>query len=183
MIFLVDQDGVVADFDRSFFEAAEKNPRLRGLMTHEKRKSFMVEDDYPAEVAKELTEIYHAPGFFLSLHPVQGSIEAIKEMKSLGHHVIVCSTPLTRHDPCVREKYTWMDNHFGPEGSKMLILTKDKTVVRGRYLVDDKPEIKGVLEKNPEWEQVIFDAPYNRQITGKLRIESDWSNWREILLF
>merc|ERR1712048_684490 len=45
---------------------------------------------------------------------------------------------------------------------KRLILTCDKTTVRGDFLIDDKPSICG--SQQPLWTQIIFDAPYNRDV-------------------
>jgi 5'-nucleotidase len=58
-----------------------------------------------------------------------------------------------------------------------IIVSKDKALVHGDVLVDDKPEIKGAL--TPAWHHVIFDQPYNRQIGG---IRMTWENWRNVLL-
>jgi hypothetical protein len=44
-------------------------------------------------------------------------------------------------------------------------------------LIDDKPEITGV-EKEPTWEHILYDRPYNRGI-NKRRIT--WGNWKDIL--
>ena len=42
-----------------------------------------------------------------------------------------------------------------------IILTRDKTLVRGDILLDDAPLAKG-SSLEPVWEHVYFDQPYNR---------------------
>jgi len=54
---------------------------------------------------------------------------------------------------------------------------KDKTLIIGDILIDDKPEIKGI--STPNWEHIIFDQPYNKNITNKKRI--NWDNFKEVL--
>jgi 5'-nucleotidase len=57
-----------------------------------------------------------------------------------------------------------------------VILTRDKTLVRGDILVDDKPTIAGLA--TPLWRHILFDQPYNRHFPT-LRL--NWFTWREIL--
>jgi hypothetical protein len=45
-----------------------------------------------------------------------------------------------------------------------VILTRDKTLVRGDVLVDDKPEIGGLA--TPHWRHLLYDQPYNRNSPG-----------------
>ncbi|MCT7149596.1 hypothetical protein M1196_23400, partial [Salmonella enterica subsp. enterica serovar Oranienburg] len=63
-----------------------------------------------------------------------------------------------------------------------MIITTDKTLVRGDILIDDKPVISGELPEYStgtnharSWEHVIFDQSYNRHITNRRRI-LDWGD-------
>jgi len=47
----------------------------------------------------------------------------------------------------------------GPSWVDRIVLAKDKTLVRGDVLIDDKPEVTGSL--CPSWEHLVFEAPYN----------------------
>ena len=60
--------------------------------------------------------------------------------------------------------------------SKRTIMSPDKTMVYGDFLIDDKPQ-KGKLE--PDWEQLLFDQPYNKSVKGLRRIT--WRNYKEVL--
>jgi 5'-nucleotidase len=64
----------------------------------------------------------------------------------------------------------------GSEFTKGVILPRDKTLVRGDVLIDDKPTIGGI--STPQWRHVLFDQPYNRHLSGP-RVQ--WENWREVL--
>lgn len=50
---------------------------------------------------------------------------------------IVCSVLL------FSAQYAWIEKHFGHEFLEQIILTRDKTVVSGDILIDDKPDIHG----------------------------------------
>jgi 5'(3')-deoxyribonucleotidase len=79
---------------------------------------------------------------------IAGASEAVREMIDLGHKVWICTSPRSRSPYCVTEKHAWVENYFRSTFVGRLVVTKDKTLVRGRYLIDDQPEIRGTL--NPE---------------------------------
>lgn len=178
MIILIDQDGVLVDFEQGFLKSwREKFPRE--LFIHvEDRKSKSLFDDYPACLKEKISSTYQAPGFYINLPPIPGGRDAIRKIIELGHDVFICTTSMSHFENCIVEKYTWVEKYFSREFTKRIIIAKDKTLVRGAYLIDDNPTIEGLLR--PEWEHIIFDAPYNKN-TGTKRIKSDWSNWREVL--
>ncbi len=177
MIILIDQDGPLADFEKGFLE------KWRAQFPHEffiplhQRKNFYVRDDYPENLRDKVKDLYGAPGFFLGLQPVEGSVEAVKTMYKLGYDVRICSSPLSRYENCVLEKYQWVEEYLGRDFTKRMIFSKDKAIIRGHFLIDDKPVIKGAEEA--EWEHVIYDSPYNRDIRKNRRIT--WNNWRSVI--
>lgn len=44
---------------------------------------------------------------------------------------------------CVFVQYAWVDRHLGPDFLEKVILTRDKTIVSGDILIDDKLDILG----------------------------------------
>jgi len=169
MRILVDQDGVIANFEDGL---------IRGLMDRnitpiplKERRNFKAKDDYPYELSQTINEIITSPGFYRNLNPLEGAIQSLKELASLGHEVFVCTSPLGTYDNCVLEKYHWVEKHIGGNWINRLILTKDKTLINGDILIDDNPLIKGVAK--PSWKQVIYDQPYNKHIECKKRFSWD----------
>jgi 5'-nucleotidase len=177
MIILVDQDDTLADFDGRFLELWRARYPAAPFVSPDQRRNFYLRDDYPAEHSDRLSEIYAAPGFFRNLPPIAGGLEAVQQMLALGHDVRICTAPLDQYEHCVLEKFQWIEQHLGHEFVRRIVLTYDKTLVRGRILIDDRPDIRGAVE--PEWEHVLFDQPFNRQVAGKRRL--NWSNWRAVL--
>lgn len=159
---LVDMDGVLADFETRFLEVW--------------RKKFPNHPHVPLE-KRETDSIYRTPGFFQNLDLISGGKEALAKMQGLGHNVFICTSPISKYENCVLEKYDWVAKNLGYEWTKKMILTKDKTLVFGDILIDDKPEQIGL--RTPTWKHVLFDAPYNKHIKTKLRIT--WDNWEKIL--
>jgi 5'-nucleotidase len=177
MLILLDQDGVLADFELGFHDAWNARHAALGLaLAPSARKSFYVRDDYPAKYREEVEGIYTAPGFFSGLPPVAGAIEGVAKLLSLGHDVRICTSPLNQWRHCVSEKYEWVERHLGADFIHRVIVTKDKTVVHGDVLVDDKPHLTGI--RKPDWRQVIFDQPYNRDAVGP---RMTWQTWEMLL--
>lgn len=40
-------------------------------------------------------------------------------------------------------QYAWIEKHFGHDFLEKVILTRDKTLIAGDFLIDDKPDIQG----------------------------------------
>ena len=177
MIILIDQDNVLADFDGGFLTEWRRQFPTEVFVPFEQRQEFYVYKDYPKELKEKIVSVYTAPGFILNLPRLDGALEAVTQLVELGHEVRICSSPLSSYQNCVEEKYAWVERHFGKDFTKKIILAKDKTVIRGDLLIDDKPEISGLL--NPAWEHIIFDRPWNRTVQENKRLT--WKNWCDVL--
>jgi 5'-nucleotidase len=96
----------------------------------------------------------------------------LQELLVEGGDVYICTSPLSQYRNCVLEKYEWVEEHLGSDFTKRIILTWDKTLVRGDVLVDDKPDIQGLVM--PQWRHILYDQPYNRCLPG---VRMTWRNW------
>ena len=50
---------------------------------------------------------------------------------------------------CVCVQYAWVEKHLGHDFLEQVILTRDKTLITGDILIDDKPDILG-----KDWKRV-----------------------------
>jgi 5'-nucleotidase len=107
------------------------------------------------------------------------AVAGVRAMHRMGLRVYICTSPLANYSSNVTEKFAWVEEHLGLEWTRRLIIAKDKTLVKGRYLIDDIPDVRGAIK--PEWEHIIFDRVYNRNIPGP-RKRMNWSDWQAILL-
>jgi len=176
MLILIDQDGVLADFERAFHTAWQRAGHDFPAVALERRTSLHVRDDYPQALYGEVEAIYTAPGFYRDLPAIAGALDGMRELLEAGHDVRICTAPLNQYRNCVAEKFEWVEQHLGPGFVDRIILTKDKTVVHGDILVDDNPDIRG--SRRPDWRQVLFDQPYNRHLHMP---RMSWASWREAL--
>ncbi|XP_016141622.1 5'(3')-deoxyribonucleotidase, mitochondrial [Sinocyclocheilus grahami] len=128
--------------------------------------------------------IWESKNFFIDLEPLPGGVEAVKEMSEMENtDVFICTSPIKHYSYCPYEKYAWVEKHLGSEFLEQIILTRDKTIVTGDILIDDKPDILGV-EPNPSWEHVLFTACHNKHLPPNLsqrRLQSWADDWRGVL--
>ncbi len=177
MLLLVDQDNVLADFTRVIYtEMCARGHRERALPPA-KQTTYPLEDHYPSDLLGELKSIYTAEGFFRGLPPIEGALQAVKEMVAEGIDVRICTFPIQAYRNCVGEKYEWVERHLGRAYTSRMILTRDKTIIAGDALIDDNPDITG--SRTPSWRHIVFDQPYNRAVAGP-RLKR-WANWRAAL--
>jgi len=177
MIILIDQDGPLADETTRLFEILQERYPDRPDIYARKRGVFTLRENFSEDFHEAIEDIRRSKNFYLSFQPVPGSTQAIKEMLELGHEVFICTSPLSHYEHCVVEKFQWVEKHLGEEFTRKIILAKDKTVVRGDILIDDRPEVTGAVI--PEWEHILYNSTYNKGVTNKRRV--DWENWREVL--
>lgn len=175
-IVLVDMDGVLTDLDGELLMRFRKRHPELPYVPFEARKKFYAEDEFPSESQVAVRAIIREQEFFFDLLPVRGALAAMKILAEQAE-VFICTAPLLSNKSCIRDKVRWVEKYLGSEWLRRLIITKDKTLVYGDYLIDDKPKITGVCE--PVWEHVIFNAPYNREVLDKRRI--DWTNFQSVL--
>jgi len=191
-VWLIDIDNVLADFEGGFIkEWVRRHPEIP-FVPLEERVHFYIRDDYSEELRPLVEEIHHyTKGFYANLPVVDGAIDALYYIKNCGKEIFLCSKPSSINKFSMIEKYEWVDKNLGPEWSRRIILTRDKTLVLGHILIDDKPDIlHRQVNSKPSWEHIIFDMPYNRPeniqdpllrdyIATKKRI--NWKNYKEVL--
>ena len=179
MLILLDQDGVLADFERGVYEGWHQQYGGEAPIAAQ-RQHFYIRDDTPPEYHEQLQALYTRAGFFEHLPPKAGAIEAAHALVAAGHDVRICTAPINQYRNCVAEKIAWAEHHLGAEWLHRIIITKDKTWVRGDILIDDKPIISGSL--TPTWQHWLYDAPYNRYLTHAKRVEwTQPATWHSLL--
>ncbi len=106
------------------------------------------------------------PGFFVSLLPIEGAIEAfISLCKSDKYDIYFLSTAPWSNTHALSEKRIWIEQHLGEYAFKRLILSHNKGLLKGHYLIDDRiangvqdfegKHIHFGSETFPNWESVL----------------------------
>lgn len=187
-IVLVDMDGVLCDFETDFLKNFTRKHPNEPHIPLEERRGFYLNNQYES-MKKGLGEaamaIIETQGFFRNFKPIEGALQAVKEMSKMeGVSVFICTSPLT--DFSVIEKFQWVEDHLGPSWTNKLVISKDKTLVVGDLLIDDKPRVKG--EVSPHWKHILFTSCHNATLalsrsTAVERLHN-WSDgrWKDMIL-
>jgi len=112
-IVYVDMDNVLVDFESGIDELSEQ--------TYQE-----YEDD-----------IDEVPGFFRDLPPIEGAIDAFQKL-SKQYDVYILSTAPWRNPSAWIDKLLWVKKHLSQAAHKRLILSHNKHLNRGDYLIDDR---------------------------------------------
>ena len=124
-------------------------------------------------------EAKHVPGFFRSLKPIEGAIEAYRKLHA-KHDVYILSAASWSNPTACAEKIEWV-NEYLPEAYKRVIFSHNKQLCQGDYLIDDRAKcgadkfegqwIQFGTDRFPDWESVLtfidvyseeFDEPQLR---------------------
>ena len=185
LIVLIDMDGTIVEFDRRALELlSARHPSIPSIDFE--TRTFPLAKSYSDDRAKAaLAALFTEPSFFTEMEPVKGAVDALHAMVAAGHDVRLCSSPLAKSPRCAMEKIEWIVRHLGQSWVDRLVLTRDKTLVRGHILIDDAPSAKGSA-LTPTWEHVYYDQPYNRPGAAgaepSRRRLTAWADWRATLL-
>ena len=174
---LIDLDGVVADWGKAYDEGLseyDENATYR-IRRHRDQRSFDLFDGMNKTESLIINQVMNDLDYG-SLELMRGADEAIEGMLENGHTVRFCSSPWVGSPNCEQQKRWWVRKYFGQTLADAVIISHDKTVAVGDWLVDDKPRITGA-NPTPTWRQIIFDQPYNRGVSGyRLYNWGDWKN-------
>lgn len=113
------------------------------------------------EYAGRLDEV---PGIFSLMKPLPGAVEAHLELSTLFDTYILSTAPW-ENPSAWSDKLNWVNLHLGQPAHKRLILSHNKNLNAGDYLVDDRTK-NGVAEFNgvhihfgtqayPDWAGVL----------------------------
>ena len=179
---LIDMDGVLGNWYGNLVERWKQLYPERPFIPAGELKSFYVEDSYPDEDHQKLLEITRSGSFYEDLQPIEGALEALKDMELNCSEFIdpyICTAPDLDFSllDCHSQKARWTRRHLGDFWLKRMILTKDKTLVRGHILIDDKPTITGAM--TPVWHHLLFASSYANRPTSETFSWADWPRFRD----
>ena len=184
-ILLIDLDGTVVDWYGQLHSELllefpdDKIPSLEELT------GYFWEDSFDKKYHQAISDIVEGKLFYRHLKPYPKAIECLEGIEK--NHLdwiepFICTKPSIHYEgfQCHSEKIASVNEHFGKFWAERTILTPDKTLVVGDFLIDDHPSIKGA-NLRPTWIQMLYDQPYNRDKFNKYRF--DWNQWGAFLEF
>ena len=121
--------------------------------------------NYSEAHARNKTDVLRHPqsikGFFENLEAKEGAIQAYHTLSEL-YDVWILSAPSVRNPLCYTEKRLWVEKHLGLADCLKLILSPNKGLLKGHYLIDDHlhPGFEGKhihfgSTSFPDWKGVV----------------------------
>ena len=89
-------------------------------------------------------QVFNIKGSFENLNPMPGAIEAFNLLVKY-FDVYILSTPMWSNPDSWMGKRIWVQSYLGNVAKKRLILSHNKGLMRGSYLIDDR-DANGVLD-------------------------------------
>jgi 5'(3')-deoxyribonucleotidase len=116
------------------------------------------------------------PGIFALMQPKPGAIAAYHELSELFDTYILSTAPW-ENPTAWSDKLEWVKRHLGEPAHKRLILSHNKHLNRGHYLVDDRSK-NGAKEFGdvPDQEWIQFDPENDKawaEVVTYLRMQSE----------
>lgn len=137
----VDMDDVLCNFSKAHREATNKIPEII----------------YPQSQVD----------FFRKLEPIEGAVEGFKTLFGCSFfETYILTAPSIYNPMCYMEKRLWVEDHLGFEVLEKLIISPDKSLFIGDYLIDDRATGNGQdkfqgkhlhfgTEEFPDWESIL----------------------------
>ncbi len=118
----------------------------------------------PVDIWDNTEDKDEIPGIFALMDPIDGAIDAYKGLCN-KYDVYILSTSPWENMTAMNEKLAWVKQHLGKHAYKRLIVSHNKHLNKGDYLIDDRPnngasEFEGEWiqfgsEKFPDWQSVL----------------------------
>lgn len=139
-ILYVDMDNVLVDFNRLLKD--------NNLNTKDEIDSF----------------VDNTEGIFLNLEPIKGAIEAFNFLSKHFETYILTTAPW-KNESAWTDKRRWVEKYLPENGTKKLIITHNKGLNKGDYLIDDRiakgvdkfqgEHIHFLTDQFPDWDSVV----------------------------
>jgi 5'-nucleotidase len=181
MRVMIDLDGVLADFNNAVINHFKELGYERSdlfLRTYDISKWYDADNE---EVRQEFVELMGTKGFWLSLRLMPGAVDALKEIKKLGHEIYILTTPWWSSPVSLTEKWGWIKRKLGRviNPCEQVLYATNKSIIDGDILIDDKlKHIQDWLKLRPF--AIVFDWPYNRDSESGSKAYRA-SNWGEVV--
>lgn len=121
-------------------------------------------DKLPPGVWDSAEDKDEIPGIFALMSPINGALDAYKALY-VKYDVYILSTSPWENPTALSEKLAWVKEFLGDLAYKRLILTHNKQLNKGNYLIDDRPnngasEFEGIWIQfgsrlYPDWRSVL----------------------------
>lgn len=150
---------IAIDFDSTLFPTMEKvidiyNKKHNTSIDISQVSMYNLHDNFPADVADELIELFVDKEVYSSLQPYKGAVRAVKTLVEQGNEVYIATATDVRN---MEWKEELLQKHFPFIPKKNLIRIHNKALLNVDVLVEDKTDNL----KNTFADRICFSQPWN----------------------
>ena len=172
MTILVDLDDTITDLLTPWLDTL--NDKYRLSVCREDVKEWDMKKTFPLLTYDEIFEPLKDRALWRNVRPLPGAREYLEKLILRGHKIYIVTTS---HYTTIEAKLEeCLFRYFPFIGYEQVVITNDKSIIRGDILIDDNPDN---LTSGMHW-GILLDAPYNRGFDtykyGVLRVKC----WKEI---
>ena len=185
---LIDMDGVLVDFETTLFQAYRReNPHLP-YIEPENRQGMYMDQQYKKEFGQKeyqvLRDLLDRDHFYRDMLPINSAVDKINEL--MNYHsdkfeIFVCTSPHWTNRTCAFDKTNWLRRYIPKLDVNHIIMTSDKTVVEGDFLVDDNEVIKGVNFGKTFFKHILCRCGHNRHIKKSEKMPLILEDWEDLV--
>ena len=142
-IIYLDMDDVLCEYTKAYHQAIQENPKIQ-----------FPQSQY---------------GFFRNLEPMKDAISAVNFLRQQStFDLYILTAPSVKNPLCYTEKRLWVEDHLGFDMVERLIISPNKGLSIGDYLIDDHKSGRG--QENFKGKLLQFGTP-------------DFENWQKIITY
>lgn len=124
-------------------------------------------------IDENMENAYEIQDIFSEMDPMPGAIEGYNKLVEMGHDVYILSTAPWENPSAWSDKLLWVKKYLGIVAYKRLILSHNKNLNSGDYLIDDR-----VANGAGKWGKKLLRFGFDEN--GK---PFDYPNWDSIIKF
>jgi len=129
-LIALDMDGIIVDMLPAWVEALNQRVGTTYSMADVTSWDFGA---WPEDIRSTMWEILNEDHFLLDMPPIEGAVEAVREIHEAGAKVIVVTAPVTQSKTAVWDKQQWLEKHL-----PFLGRTKDYAIyAHAKHMVRD----------------------------------------------
>lgn len=175
MHYLIDIDGVCADFANALIDA------IKPAVSKEDMIEWDILDAYfTAEERRRATQLLAQSEFWANLPVVDGAKDAISHLRLIGHTFEWVTSPWISCADFESARTSWIEQMFG--GGERIQFRADKEKVDGDRLIDDKPDnVEKWQKAHRKGKAFLFRTQFNQGFNWPYIMENGWQDLGKIL--